>query len=273
MAPRTQSARRACSTALIAVGALACIGVATCLALLGFLKETASGAARSPIATSDLPGRTARAEAGPAEGATDGADATDEAGEVDWEYWRSVNPHIVAWLHIPGASIDLPVVQASGEDPQFYLSHDVYGGWNPCGCPYVDAGCAEGLDSPNVIVYGHNMGDGSMFGGLVNYRDSNWAQGHRSIELITPEGTRSLTVIGSVTVAGDEERKRVSFDGEDDLNRYLHEKLAACPVLLDGADVQAARMYTLCTCSYYQTPANERTLVYALGDIDETEAS
>ena len=61
-----------------------------------------------------------------------------EAGDgfpvVDWEYWLSVNPDIVAWVSVPGTGIDYPVVQASAVDPTFYLDHDVYRGWNPYRC-------------------------------------------------------------------------------------------------------------------------------------------
>ena len=59
----------------------------------------------------------------------------DGAPTVDWEFWLSVNPDIVAWVSVPGTDIDYPVVQASADDPTFYLDHDVYRGWKPTDAP------------------------------------------------------------------------------------------------------------------------------------------
>jgi len=269
MQRRKEDARRAWGTALIAIGMLACIGVATCMAMLTLLKGTAVGAMRDPTAISEAVDRPMASEAAmSSESRKEGNGA-----EVSWEYWKSINPHIVAWLHIPGTPIDYPIVQASENAPQFYLSHDVYGNWNPCGCLYIDAGCTKGLDSPNVIIYGHNMGDDTMFGKLVGYREKGWAQEHRHAEIITPDGTRNLTVVGASTVAGDEEIKRVAFTDSDDFRSYLQERLSACRVRLETPRASDDRMYTLCTCSYYDTPADERTLVYALEETEGTEAS
>lgn len=57
--------------------------------------------------------------------------------EVDWEYWKSVNPDVIAWVTVPGTNIDSPIVQAHSSDPEYYLHHDVYGKYNVYGCPYL----------------------------------------------------------------------------------------------------------------------------------------
>ncbi len=111
--------------------------------------------------------RAANIDPSPISGGT-GRDGEDDGFPVvDWDYWLSVNPDIVAWVSVPGTEIDYPVVQASADDPTFYLDHDVYHGWNPYGCPYLDAGCAErGIDSPLALMFAHHMNDGSMFLGV-----------------------------------------------------------------------------------------------------------
>ena len=87
--------------------------------------------------------RAADVDPSPISADASGSDAaSDGAPTVDWEFWLSVNPDIVAWVSVPGTDIDYPVVQASADDPTFYLDHDVYRCWNPYGCPYLDAGCA-----------------------------------------------------------------------------------------------------------------------------------
>lgn len=55
--------------------------------------------------------------------------------EVDWDYWRSVNPDVIGWVTVPGTNIDSPIVQAHSDDPEYYLHHDVYRKYNVYGCP------------------------------------------------------------------------------------------------------------------------------------------
>lgn len=41
--------------------------------------------------------------------------------EVDWDYWKSVNPDVIGWVTVPGTNIDSPIVQAHSDDPEYYL--------------------------------------------------------------------------------------------------------------------------------------------------------
>lgn len=200
---------------------------------------------------------SSRPEASPTRG------ESGEENPIDWDYWKGVNPDIVAWVRVPGTAIDQPVVQARPEDPGWYLAHDVYGEWSAWGSVYVDAGCTAGLASPNVVVYGHNMGfDDTMFHDFANYHDASYAAGHSEIILYTPESVRHLQVAGSATIGGWEELKRTRFSDAADFRIYREECMAACDVrLCEG--LPYGQMFTFCTCSYYFNPENERTLVFA----------
>lgn len=253
MAETAHGARRACGTALMALGCT----VLTCsiiyMAALMFMERAAMQPTGNP-----------RGEASDPEEPDSGNAAGDsEDVSIDWDYWLAVNPDIVAWIRIPGTGIDLPVAKPPDGDPRRYLSCDVYGKWNLCGCPYVDAACEGGTDARNVIIYGHNLGDDAMFGSLVNYRDPEWAHEHRTIQLITPAGTRKLEFAGCRTVEGSTEEKRASFANSLEFDRYVEETAAACDSWGVAPNALQSRLYTLCTCSYISNPANERTLVYA----------
>lgn len=140
---------------------------------------------------------------------------------VDWEYWLSVNPDIVAWVSVPGTEIDYPVVQASADDPTFYLNHDVYRKWNPYGCPYLDAGCADlGIDSPLALMFAHHMSDGSMFSAFASYSDAEFAEAHDEILLQTPEEKIRLKVIAVDVVDSDVEYKRLEFATDEELGSF-----------------------------------------------------
>lgn len=196
-------------------------------------------------------------------------EAAKEAGDgfpiVDWAYWEQVNPDVIGWITVPGTSIDHPIVQAGEDDPTFYLKHDVYGDYNVYGCPYLDAGCAQGglFGSRNAVVYGHHMNDGSMFAPLASFTDIAFAQKHRRVLLQTPEKKEVVMAAGVDVVPGWEALKRTEFDGDADFERYREERLDACDVHLDSAPMSERHMITLCTCSYGVWADDERTLVYA----------
>ena len=195
-------------------------------------------------------------------------EADDGFPVVDWEYWLSVNPDIAAWVSVPGTDIDYPVVQASAADPTFYLDHDVYRGWNPYGCPYLDAGCAErGIDSPLALMLAHHMNDGSMFSAFASYSDIGFAEAHSEILLQTPEGKMRLSVIAADIVDSNTEYKRLDFAGTGDFDSWLGRLLAEADVVLDG-DARAESVKAFCTCSYGRWNGHERTIVYACEKVE-----
>ena len=90
---------------------------------------------------------------------------------------KSKNPDAVAWLCIPGAEVDDPVMQA--EDNGFYLNRDELREYSTWGCYYADCrnhlGGRDALDT-NTVIYGHSASncdpDGLRFTKLHRYMDA-----------------------------------------------------------------------------------------------------
>ena len=206
--------------------------------------------------------RAANIDPSPISGGTGEGGEDDGFPVVDWDYWLSVNPDIVAWVSVPGTEIDYPVVQASADDPTFYLDHDVYHGWNPYGCPYVDAAC-DGVGGMSAVVFGHNMGGGfvAMFADFARYSDEAFARSHPTIELQTPNGAMELSVSAVDVIDGSENAKRTDFSSADEMRAWYAQRFEECDVRISN-DENASQLFTFVTCSY-TTYANERTLVYA----------
>ena len=167
----------------------------------------------------------------------------------------------VAWITIPGTTIDYPIVQADSDSTDFYLTHDIDGHRSAWGTPYIHSGCEQGADSPLVIVFGHNMSDGTMFAPLANYSRRSFAQEHRTILVRTEGGTRRLEVFAADVLDADSEGVVAGFDGIDGLRSFIDDKLRSCEVVLsEPKDLE--RAWCFVTCSY-QTD-NSRTAVYAM---------
>lgn len=214
-------------------------------------------------AVASMHGRAAAPLPDPSAGA---AQAEGPAGEdpfphVDWDYWLSVNADVVGWVTVPGTGIDQPVVRADPADPQFYLWHDVYRQWNYLGCPYVDADCAAGFDSPNCVVYGHNMGgeDQSMFGDFELFSDAEFAEAHSTVLLQTPDQRIELEVRCVDVVPGWEPANCTSFGERAGFLLWYEDLLADSAATMGERDAPDS-VITFCTCSYGRW-SNERTLV------------
>ena len=186
------------------------------------------------------------------------ATETQETGDgIDWD---ALPASVVAWVRVPGTTVDYPVVQGQPESPDFYLTHNAGGERSAWGAPYIDAGCAQGVDSPLVIVYGHHMSDGTMFAPLAQYSLRDFAEGRRTIRVYTREKAIELEVFAVDVVDASSEGKRTDFADAAELDAYLGGKSSRCEVVLEEpADVK--QVWAFVTCSY-QT-SNSRTVVYA----------
>lgn len=199
----------------------------------------------------------------------DAASETEDDGDgfptVDWAYWQGVNPDVIGWITVPGTTINSPIVQAPTGDPDFYLSHDVYGNHNIYGAIHLDAECAEkGLDSRNAVILGHHSGnlDAAPFGVIQEYVDEVFAAEHATVFLQTPDWKRTYGVRFARLVNGQEPSKRTIFHSDEDYRAWYDGMRADATMTLDAA-TEPDQAVSLVSCSYYLHPENERTVVVA----------
>ena len=92
------------------------------------------------------------------------------------------NPDCVGWLTIPDTGIDYPVMHTP-DTPEHYLRRDFYGNSASGGTPFLDGRNEAQVEGQNLILYGHNMMDGSMFKPLISYLEPNFRGTHKDIFL------------------------------------------------------------------------------------------
>ena len=146
------------------------------------------------------------------------------------EQYRSYyqeNHDIIGWLSIEDSTINSPVMQTL-EDEQYYLHRDYYGNESEegtlfvsansdYGIGYADDGYEDGVTpSTNILIYGHNMQNGSMFGTLLQYADESYGSAHSIITFNTLYETRTYQVMAAFYSAYYDE----SYG--DDIFRYLN---------------------------------------------------
>lgn len=167
---------------------------------------------------------------------------------VDFISLERINPDVVGWIAAKGTEIDYPVVR--GKDNDFYLRHLFTGERNKRGSIFMDYRNHSDFSDKNVIIYGHNMKDGSMFSSLTKYKDQRYYDNFPTMLLYTPAGNFTIELFAGIIVDGNYESVRFEFKDDYDFQSYV-DLLKKKSTFESNTIVKADdRIITLCTCSY-----------------------
>ena len=122
---------------------------------------------------------------------TESEPAEQSAAERNIQALIAENADCIGWLSIDGTNISYPVMHTPS-DPQKYLRRNFYGKYSQSGVPFLDGRC--NLQNTNLIIYGHNMRNGTMFSNLKKYVDRDFLNAHRTVKFETVDGIRYYTV-------------------------------------------------------------------------------
>ena len=194
--------------------------------------------------------------------------AQNDSGKVgaspDMDDLRSMD--IAAWLTVGGTDISYPVVQPDDDLPRdWYLTHNVWGDWDPLGCPYLDR--RSDADGKHLLVFGHHMqGTDQMFSELSSAFEQDSFDTIRMASWATPQGdvTEFTPLLAMNVDASYVDIQRFEFTDSDDLHAWLEELIGSATAVSPSAIAFAehtTRVLTLVTCSEAQAGGRTRTLV------------
>lgn len=142
--------------------------------------------------------------------------------ELDFDKLFSVNRNTVGWITVPGTSINYPVAQA--QDNGFYLNHSFDNSKNTAGWIFADyRNKFDGTDR-NIIIYGHNRVDTSMFATLKNTQKANWYNNsnNKYISFVTPSGTQIYETFSVYTIQMESYYIQTDFDSDAEYLNFLN---------------------------------------------------
>ena len=167
------------------------------------------------------------------------------------------NKKLIGWLKIDDTLIDYPVMQTS--DNEYYLDHNYNQEYDKNGSLFLDCNCTAYPQSTNLIIYGHHMKSGQMFGGLQKYAKESYAQKHSTIQFDTiyEKGTYQVMYVFRSQVYNENDivfkyYQFIEANSEEEFNSYMREMEA---VSLYDTGVTASfgdSILTLSTCDYSQ---------------------
>ena len=167
------------------------------------------------------------------------------------------NPDIVGWLEITNTNINYPVLQ--GTDNTYYMTHNYKKQNSKNGSIFLDANYNWNIPSNNLLIYGHNLGNGMMFQELLKYEQESFYQEHPVIRFTTAKEDAEYEIISAF-------KSRVYYQSEKNVFRYYYfinskseeeykefiknAKNASLYPIEETASY-GDQLITLSTCSYY----------------------
>ncbi len=113
---------------------------------------------------------------------------------VSYQRLFDMNEDMVGWLNVPGTDIDYPVMQTM-EDEEYYLYRNFFGEDDRNGTLILDTDSDIGKTSNNLIIHGHNMRSGAMFGRLTDFENEEYAKSHNKILFTTKQEVREYEIV------------------------------------------------------------------------------
>lgn len=165
------------------------------------------------------------------------------------------NSDLAGWIVIDGTDINYPVVQSKVYQ-EFYLDHNFDGEEDDAGSIFIDARNDILLPDDNIIIYGHNMKNGSMFGTLQYYLDKEYYNNHSIISFDTLYGryVYKIAVVGLSKISEESEDTFKYYDflnakNKKDFKEYV-ENIKKLEAYDTGTNLSYGdKLITLSTCN------------------------
>lgn len=183
---------------------------------------------------------------------------TSEKIYINEDKLKSINSDYKFWIRIENTKINYPVVQ--GKDNDYYAIYDFEHKKRKAASIFID--CRNDIQKDkNIIIYGHNMHDGSMFHDLTKFKDKSFLENNKTIE-ITMNNIKYIYEIFSVYVTSSSDNYLITaFSSQKDFMEYVSRAKSKSLFKNNIEFTSDDKIITLSTCSYEFNDA--RTVVHA----------
>lgn len=176
---------------------------------------------------------------------------------IDWEYLKSINKDIIAWIEIDNTKIDYPILK---DKDVYYLKHTFDKKYNSNGSIFTTN--LYPFEDKETIVYGHNMKNGSMFSDLGKYLNKDFLNSHFNFKIYTPTCNYEARIFSVYSIGVETESNNIkSLNFEDRIEYY--KKASEYNIETDS---NIKKIVKLSTCSYLNAttiPTDQRYYIVA----------
>lgn len=167
------------------------------------------------------------------------------------------NSDIVGWLEIEGTIINYPVLQ--GTDNEYYMTHNYKKQKSKNGSIFLTKDYDWSIPSSNLLIYGHNLNNGTMFQELLKYEKEEFYKKHPIIRFTTNKEDAEYEIISvfksRVYYKTEKNVFRYYFfvnaNSEAEYNEFVQNAKKASLYDIDKTAQFGDQLITLSTCSYH----------------------
>lgn len=167
---------------------------------------------------------------------------------IDFKSLKEQNSDVVAYIKVNGTNIDYVVVK--GNDNSYYLKHNFNKEYNVAGWIFSDYHNKFDENDKNIVIFGHNTKDGSMFGTLKNTLNENWYNNdeNHKIVLVNEKGAYYYQVFSTYSIKPEDYYINTEFVNNDEFDKFV-KKLKSRSVYDYGIEVSGEdKILTLSSC-------------------------
>lgn len=166
----------------------------------------------------------------------------------------AMNPDVCGWVVMDHTGIDYPIVQ--GEDNFEYLDKDALGNPEISGSIFLDCQNNRKFTDPYMVLMGHHMQAGKMFGDLDKYSDETFFQKNTTGKIYLPDRVLNLETAAFLTVdAYDKYIYRIQWDNVSERQELLKRIYEQAQYTRGEELTTEDQMVALSTCSTSGTNA------------------
>ncbi len=167
------------------------------------------------------------------------------------------NSDIIGWIEIENTDINYPVLQ--GNDNDFYMNHNYKKDYSTNGSIFLDKDYSWDPPSSNLLIYGHNMKNSTMFQTLLNYRNREFYEQHPIIRFTTNAEDSNYEIISvfesRVYYKSEKNVFRyyyfINANTEEEYNSFVQNAKNVSLYNIDKTAKFGDQLMTLSTCSYH----------------------
>ena len=174
------------------------------------------------------------------------------------EELKKQNNDIIGWIEIENTIINYPVLQC--EDNSFYMTHNYKKEYSAEGSIFLDKDYNWELPSSNLLLYGHNNKNKTMFAELLKYKEESYYKEHPTIRFTTLAEDKTYEIIAvfksRVYYKSEKDVFRyyyfINAENEEEYNNYINESKKASLYDTGKTATYGDQLLTLSTCEYSQ---------------------
>lgn len=149
-------------------------------------------------------------------------DNNEKEYNIDFSKLKEQNSDTVAWVGLESLNIEYPIVQT--KDNEYYLEHSFDKSENTAGWIFADYRNKLNGKDKNIVIYGHNRKDGSMFGDLHKALNSDWYdnENNRKIVFITENEKSTYQIFSVYEIKKESYYINTDFSNDKQFEKFIN---------------------------------------------------